>query len=191
MSGNGCRWLAASPARPKEGQGLASLPAPARGLFSSASYRAPGLDAGRFSADGARGGWRRRFFRLPIVAGRGGTRNAPGSIARSREYTVTTEQPPTTPAKGASDELRAHGRSSPHFALFDSMCWPRPTERVGDIERKMRHEPDALTTGDLMLAASVLNAYREIMTCSAGKRAAVVAGIRKSESAPRSPRVPS
>jgi hypothetical protein len=66
----------------------------------------------------------------------------------------------------------------PHYVAFDGMSWPIPTERTRDIEHKMRYARDKLTDGDLLLAASVLDAYREMVNCSARKRDVAVNGIR-------------
>jgi len=65
-----------------------------------------------------------------------------------------------------------------NFASFDGMCWPLPSERLGEIEYKMRYD-NVFTRSDMLIAASVLNAYRELVTCSAEKRRTVISGIRQ------------
>ena len=71
-----------------------------------------------------------------------------------------------------------HPANSPHYAVFDGMCWPLPSARIKDIEWKMRHDPKEVNAGDLMLAASVLAAYGELVHCSSRKRATVIQGMR-------------
>ena len=44
-------------------------------------------------------------------------------------------------------------KKGPHYAHFDGMCWPLPSERIRDIDYKMRHFPQGLTRGDILLAA--------------------------------------
>lgn len=62
------------------------------------------------------------------------------------------------------------------------MTFPNPSsDRIADIEWRMRHAKESITEGDLVLAASVLSAYKEIVmhktvksrneVCTAIKRA--------------------
>ncbi len=67
----------------------------------------------------------------------------------------------------------------PHYAAFDGMSWPIPSVRIEDIAYKMTHNPKELTRGDMLLAASVLDAYRELVNCSDKKRRSVIQGIRR------------
>lgn len=73
------------------------------------------------------------------------------------------------------------GRTWKHGADIGDMHWPRAGNRCGDIEWKMRHAPDSLTSSDLLVAASILAAYRELIFCTREKRQAVVAALRAVE----------
>ena len=69
-------------------------------------------------------------------------------------------------------------KQTPLFANFGEMSWPMPSERLADVESKLRHCPGEASQCDMMLAASVLAAYRELVLCSSRKRAVVISGIR-------------
>lgn len=62
-------------------------------------------------------------------------------------------------------------------AMFDGMTWPTAGERCGDREWTLRHA--APNPSDLMVAASVMAAYRELVTCPRSKREAVIRQLRR------------
>lgn len=63
------------------------------------------------------------------------------------------------------------------YRHFDGMCWPCPGEDMSNVIR-------ALVWGeprreDLLLAASVLQAYEQLISVSSARRAELVREIRK------------
>ena len=68
------------------------------------------------------------------------------------------------------------GKNHHHFS---GMCWPCPGEGLHDLEWQLRNAPkDAIFSGR-WTAASVLAAYRELITCEPSKRERVVRELRK------------
>jgi hypothetical protein len=66
------------------------------------------------------------------------------------------------------DELHAH---------FDFMAWPLPNAKAGEIEWRLRH--GQATQSDLLFAASVMSAYRQMVNDPVKKRQKVVAVLRR------------
>lgn len=62
------------------------------------------------------------------------------------------------------------------FEFFNEICWPVPGERMGEIEHTLRYGEPKRT--DLLLAASVLSAYRQLVSSSTRKRNYVIKMIR-------------
>lgn len=71
------------------------------------------------------------------------------------------------------------------YASFDGMCWPVPNQRVRDIGWRMRYSNSPLSQEDMLVAASVIAAYAELINCGRAKRESVVAGIRDSQHGPQ------
>lgn len=65
--------------------------------------------------------------------------------------------------------------SSHCYAAFDGMSWPVPSGRLEVVQWRMRYARESLTPEDLLLAASVICAYSEIVMCDADKRERVAA----------------
>lgn len=81
------------------------------------------------------------------------------------------------------------------FAIFDDMTWPRADNTTGAVEYALRHgdpRPYALRHGDpqlspeerrrredVMVAASVIAAYRHLVWCPRSKREAVIRQLRE------------
>lgn len=74
-------------------------------------------------------------------------------------------------------EIRILGEKS--FASFDTMCWPLPGERCGDIEWKLRYTPGSLTRADQLVAASILSAYREMVAMPETRRRPILRRLRE------------
>ena len=64
-------------------------------------------------------------------------------------------------------------------AIFDGMTWPTAGEACGNLEWRLRHDPKSITLADLVSAASVLAAYRELVVCPDSKRRAIVRRLRE------------
>jgi hypothetical protein len=64
------------------------------------------------------------------------------------------------------------------YASFDEMCWPVPGERAGEVEWRLRYAPEALSRSDHLLAASIINAYRQMVGDPKTKRQSVVRQLR-------------
>lgn len=63
------------------------------------------------------------------------------------------------------------------YRSFDGMCWPAPSERLGEIEWRARYATP--TRSDLLMMASVLAAYQELIGMSAKKRDKIIKELRK------------
>ena len=73
-------------------------------------------------------------------------------------------------------ETRSHVR----FATEDGsiVCWPNPHD-PNEIEWKLRYAPDSRTRADMMVAASVMDAYRNIINLDSRTRQLRVMQLRK------------
>lgn len=59
---------------------------------------------------------------------------------------------------------------------FDGMTWPLPGSRLDEVEHRLRC--GGVTRADLLLAASVMHAYRQMVADSTKQRAHVVRTLR-------------
>jgi len=64
---------------------------------------------------------------------------------------------------------------------FNEMAWPRAGNYGGDVEWRLRHARDHVTPSDMVMAASILAAYRELVHCPERKRRLVVRALRRVE----------
>lgn len=78
-----------------------------------------------------------------------------------------------------SSESIENVATSDCYAAFEDMVWPKPSSRLDDLQWRMRYAPDSVTPNDLLIAASVMDAYDSLVMCDTVKRETVVAGIRK------------
>ena len=78
------------------------------------------------------------------------------------------------------DEVK-HERSGPSWAAFNDMTWPRAGNYGGDVEWRLRHAREHVTPSDMVVAASILAAYRELVHCPERKRRLVVRALREVE----------
>lgn len=63
------------------------------------------------------------------------------------------------------------------YRSFDGMCWPAPSEKMGEISWRATHGTPTRT--DLLVAASVMNAYQELIGMSAKRRDKIIKELRK------------
>lgn len=67
---------------------------------------------------------------------------------------------------------------TPFSVHFDGMSWPRPGDDTDpDLEWVMRYAQPSRS--DMLRAASIIAAYRELLTCTDRKRRYVIRQIRK------------
>lgn len=62
------------------------------------------------------------------------------------------------------------------YAHFDSMCWPVPNAAAGEVEWRLRH--GYASKQDIMYAASVMAAYRQMIDDPHHKRVRVIRELR-------------
>jgi len=62
------------------------------------------------------------------------------------------------------------------YRKIDDMVWPQPGEKMNDIEWKLRH--GAATKDELMAAASIISAYRQLIADPQKKRNMVIRVLR-------------
>lgn len=65
------------------------------------------------------------------------------------------------------------------FVNFDGMTWPATTDDTGNLEYRMRYAPNTLTQSDLLVCASIMNAYRAIIWTPQKARNYKISKIRK------------
>jgi len=72
------------------------------------------------------------------------------------------------------------------FRHFDGMCWPVPGERLDDVEWALRYWSRSipLPMEDRLLAASVMVAYRSLISASSHTRDDIIHELRKSPGHP-------
>ncbi len=63
------------------------------------------------------------------------------------------------------------------YRSFDGMCWPAPSEKLGEIEWRARHSTPS--KNDLLVMASVCAAYQELIRLSARQRDKIIKELRK------------
>lgn len=66
------------------------------------------------------------------------------------------------------------------WVCFDGMTWPLPGSRMDEAEHRLRF--GGATREDVLLAASVMHAYRQMVEDTAKQRANVVRTLRKTMS---------
>jgi hypothetical protein len=67
--------------------------------------------------------------------------------------------------------------------LGDGSVWPRTGDMAnGDsLEWVLRYAPERITRGDQLHLASIVSAYRELLTCTDRRRREVIRGMRPSK----------
>lgn len=65
------------------------------------------------------------------------------------------------------------------WAKFDGMTWPAACDRAGDVQWLLRYGPEALSMADRLVAASIVAAYCDLVTCDRDKRNRVVREVRR------------
>lgn len=66
---------------------------------------------------------------------------------------------------------------SNYYKHFNGMCWPIPSEDMGELEWRLRYS--SITEGEKMVVASVLSAYRELINLPQKKRNEIIKELRK------------
>lgn len=72
-------------------------------------------------------------------------------------------------------DVKVVGKGS--VARFDGMSWPVPGERLDEVEHALRYGTPSRS--EMLLAASVLEAYRQMVTDPRTKREHVIRTLRK------------
>jgi ribosomal protein L37E len=96
---------------------------------------------------------------------------------REAEKRKAAEQQPVPLVELAeADPLRllANGK----YAAFDGMTWPAAGEPTADLVYRLRYAK-GLTDSDRLVAASIVDAYLELVRCPREKREAVVRRLRE------------
>lgn len=65
-----------------------------------------------------------------------------------------------------------------NYRHFHGMAWPCVDEELANLGRRLRYKPQP-TDSDLVCAASVIDAYLELVRCTQEKRANVVRELKK------------
>jgi hypothetical protein len=65
------------------------------------------------------------------------------------------------------------------WVCFDNMTWPVPGERMDEAAHRLRYGGES--RADILLAASVMHAYAQMVAGTSHKRNAVVRNIRKAQ----------
>lgn len=68
-----------------------------------------------------------------------------------------------------------------YIQVGEDMIWPNPvSDRMAEIEHKMCWGRDSLNTQDLLVAASVLSAYRQLIATNTQQRRNQICSAMKS-----------
>lgn len=70
-----------------------------------------------------------------------------------------------------------------YTAISPDMVWPSCNESIRDIAWTLRHAPDTLKRSDKLIAASVIEAYLQMVGDTQKKRNAVCKALSKSKEA--------
>lgn len=72
----------------------------------------------------------------------------------------------------------------PRYRQVGDSTWPTPGDATNDsdcgLEWILRYSPERLTRGDQLHLASIVAAYRDLLTCTSRRRAEVVRSLRAS-----------
>ena len=63
------------------------------------------------------------------------------------------------------------------YMIFDDMTWPKPGEKMGELEWRMRFGTP--TKGDLLSAAAIIHAYRKMIFDTQKKRNMIIRELRR------------
>ena len=66
-----------------------------------------------------------------------------------------------------------------NFKHFDGMAWPVPDSPCGEVAWRLKYATVPLEMDDRLHAASIIEAYREIIYCSDDKRKLIIKRLRK------------
>jgi hypothetical protein len=68
------------------------------------------------------------------------------------------------------------------YRSFGGMCWPAPSEDLGDLSHTLTYgEP---TKEELLVCASVINAYQHMIRLTAARRASIIRELRQGPNGP-------
>lgn len=70
-------------------------------------------------------------------------------------------------------------REPRYFRSFGGMCWPAPSEAMGDLAWRMTWAPGETTKQDRIMAASIISAYMQMVSDPESKRRRVIRELRK------------
>lgn len=65
---------------------------------------------------------------------------------------------------------------SNYYKHFNGMCWPIPSSDMDGLNWKLRYS--SLTEGELLVVASILSAYAELVTLPQKKRNDIIKQLR-------------
>jgi hypothetical protein len=71
-----------------------------------------------------------------------------------------------------------------HRILGDGSTWPAPCKAMDELDWRLRHMPERVSHGDMVMAASIINAYRELVRCTVKRRNVVIRELRKGPNLP-------
>lgn len=63
-----------------------------------------------------------------------------------------------------------------YYKHFNGMCWPVASEEMGELEWRLRYS--SITEGEKMVVASVMSAYRELLSLPQNKRNEIIKELR-------------
>lgn len=66
---------------------------------------------------------------------------------------------------------------SNYYRHFNGMCWPVPSSDMAELAWRAVHSTPSKT--DLLVMASVITAYHELVTLPATKRNSIISELRK------------
>lgn len=72
------------------------------------------------------------------------------------------------------------------YRTFNSMCWPAPTQELGDLSHALTYGTP--TKEQLLVCASVINAYQHMIRLDAKRRANVIRELRLGPNGPEAVR---
>lgn len=68
--------------------------------------------------------------------------------------------------------------------IADGSCWPCPGESMNELDWRLRHDPERLTRSDKVMAASIISAYRKLVSLPRVRRDAIVRELRQGPNLP-------
>lgn len=76
--------------------------------------------------------------------------------------------------------MKGELRGSRYYVkVGEEMVWPSVSDKVSELEWRLRYAKECVSSSDMLILASLVSAYRELILCEDNKRKQVCQIIKK------------